>query len=146
MDIPRILAGGLAVNRIAFGAGYVIRPQSAERSWLGRAAKLPGTKVMTRSQGIRDVVLGAGALLALTRGEARDARVWMAGHALADATDFAATWAARNRLPKRAARLALGVAGASTAIAAAAAAGISGTRERPALSPIGATPGRSARS
>jgi hypothetical protein len=121
MDIPRILAGGLALNRIAFGAGYVVRPQSAERSWLGRAAKLPATKVMTRSQGIRDVVLGAGALLALTRGQAREARIWVAGHALADATDFAATWAARDRLPRKAGRLALGVAGASTAIATAAA-------------------------
>ena len=124
MDIPRILAGTLAVNRIAFGAGYVIRPESAEKSWLGKVARVPATKVMTCSQGIRDVVLGAGALLALTRGQARDARIWVAGHALADATDFAATWAARKRLPKRAARLALGVAGASTAIGAAAAAGI----------------------
>jgi hypothetical protein len=124
MDVPRILAGGLAVNRIAFGLGYVIRPESAANSWIGKVAKIPGAKVMTRSQGIRDVALGGGALCALARGQAREARVWVAGHALVDATDFIATWAARKRLPRRSARLALGIAAASTVVAAASAAGI----------------------
>ena len=117
------MAAGLAVNRIAFGLNYVLRPESAGPSWIGRSANRPATKVMTRSQGIRDVALGGGALLALARGEPRDARIWVAGHALADATDFAATWAARERLPQRGARLALVVAGLSTAVATAAAAG-----------------------
>ena len=124
MDLPRVMAGTLAVNRMAFGLNYVLRPESAERSWVGRSAKKPATKVMTRSQGIRDVALGGGALLALVRGELLEARIWVAGHALADAADFAATWAERDRLPPRASRLALAVAALSTAVAAGAAAGI----------------------
>jgi hypothetical protein len=124
MDLARIMAGGLAVNRIAFGLNYVLRPESAAPSWIGRTAKKPATQVMTRSQGIRDVALGGGALLALARGEPLEARIWVAGHALADATDFVATWAARDRLPRRGSRLALTVAGLSTIVAAAAAAGI----------------------
>ena len=55
----------------------------------------------------------------------------MAAHALADATDFAATWAARDRLPRRGVRLALGVAGVSTAVAVAAAAGVRGPDDEP---------------
>jgi hypothetical protein len=132
MDLARIMAGGLALNRIAFGLNYVLRPQSAASTWIGRTAKQPATQVMTRSQGIRDVALGGGALLALARGEAGEARVWVAAHALSDATDLAATWLARDRLPRRSARLALGVAGASTAVAAAAAAGVRPARPAPA--------------
>ena len=123
MDVPRIMAGGLALNRILFGLNYIARPQSAGPSWIGRSARLPATQVMTRSQGARDVALGAGALCALARGKPREARIWVASNALADATDFAATWAARDRLPRRGARFALAVAGVSTAIATAAAIG-----------------------
>ena len=116
--------GALAVNRVAFGLNYVLRPELAAPSWIGRAAKKPATRVMTRSQGIRDVALGGGALLALARGELSEARIWVSGHALADATDFVATWVARDRLPRRRSRLALTVAGISTAAAVAAAAGV----------------------
>jgi hypothetical protein len=127
MDLPRIMAVGLAANRMAFGLNYVLRPESAGPSWIGRVAKRPGTKVMTRSQGIRDLALGAGALAALARHDAADARIWVASHALADATDatdFAVTWLSRDRLPDHGSKLALIVAGVSTAIGAAAATGI----------------------
>jgi hypothetical protein len=133
MDAPRILAGGLAVNRTLFGLSYLVRPQSAQKSWIGRAARLPGTQVMTRSQGIRDVALGAGALRALARDDAREARAWMAGHALVDLADLLITWAARDRLPRSASRLAIRVAGLSTAVAGIAAAGL---RPRPVSPPV----------
>jgi hypothetical protein len=48
---------------------------------------------------------------------ARSARPWFAAHAVADATDLAATVAARDSLPKSGFRFALAMAGASTAIA-----------------------------
>jgi hypothetical protein len=124
MDLARVMAVGLAANRMAFGLNYVLRPESAGPSWIGRVAKRPGTKVMTRSQGIRDLALGAGALAALARHDAADARIWVASHALADATDFAVTWLSRDRLPDHGSKLALIVAGVSTAIGAAAATGI----------------------
>jgi hypothetical protein len=48
----------------------------------------------------------------------------MAGHALSDGADLVATWAARRRLPRRRARLAMTIAGVSTLAAAASAAGL----------------------
>jgi hypothetical protein len=124
MDIARGLAVALAVNRAAFGLGYLLRPQHARTSWIGRAARKPGTQVIVRAQGARDIALGAGALRAAIRGGAPELRAWMAGHALSDGADLAATWAARGGLPRRRARLAMAVAGASTLVATASAAGL----------------------
>jgi hypothetical protein len=128
VDATRILAGALAVNRTLFGANYLVRPRSAEPSWIGRAARKPGAQVIIRSQGARDVALGLGALWALARGG--DSRAWMAAHALSDGADAAATWAALDRLPRRRARRALAIAGGSTAIAVLGAARLGGGRAR----------------
>jgi hypothetical protein len=128
MDVSRLLAGALAVNRTAFGANYLARPQSAGPSWIGRVAGTPGAQVMIRSQGARDVALGLGALWALgTRG---DTHSWMVAHALADGADTVATWAARKRLPNDG-RLALALAAGSTVVAVAAAAGLRPTKQSP---------------
>ena len=88
MDVPKALAAAQALNRIAFGLGYLLRPEQARTSWIGRAARKPSARVMIRSQGARD------------------------------------------RLPKRGARLAMGIAGASTLVGAAAAVGLSTRRPR----------------
>jgi len=68
--------------------------------------------------------LGVGALVPLIRGDERSARPWMAGQALADGSDVAATLAAGKRLPRGGARFALMVAGVSTAVGAGAAAAL----------------------
>jgi hypothetical protein len=130
MDAARLLAGGLAANRILFGASYLARPRNAGQSWIGRAARKPGAQVIVRSQAARDIALGAGALWALARRPDADARAWMLAHALSDGVDTAVTWAARDRLPKRRARLALVVAGGSTAVAVLGAAGLRGGTSR----------------
>jgi hypothetical protein len=70
--------------------------------------------------------LGAGALRAVARGSAPELRAWMAAHALSDGADLVATWLARGKLPERRARLAMAIAGASTLIGAASAAGLRG--------------------
>jgi hypothetical protein len=128
VDATRLLAGGLAVNRILFGANYLARPASAGPGWIGRAAARPaGSRVMIRSQAARDVGLGLGALYALARGQDGEARAWMAAHALADGVDTATTWAARKRLPKNG-TMALAIAGASTAVALVGAARLGGSR------------------
>jgi hypothetical protein len=122
MDPTRILSGALAVNRIVFGASYLVRPASAGPSWIGRAARVPGAQVMIRGQGARDVALGAGALWALARHDG-SARAWMAAHALADGADTVATWVARGRLPAQG-RRALAIGAGSTAVALLGAAGL----------------------
>jgi hypothetical protein len=125
MDIPKALAGTLSISRVGFGLSYLARPEEARRSWIGRAARKPGTQVIIRSQGVRDVALGAGALRALARGEEAELRAWVAGHAVCDFADLVATWAVRDKLPERRARLAMAVAAGSTLVGGAAAAGLS---------------------
>jgi hypothetical protein len=122
MDVPRLMAGALAVNRSAFGLNYLVRPEQARTSWIGRAARKPGAQVMIRSQGVRDVALGAGALRALARGDARELRAWVAAHAVCDLADLVATWLAREKLPSGRGRAAMAIAAASTAVGGAAAA------------------------
>jgi hypothetical protein len=124
MDLPKAIAAGLALNRAGFGLNYLARPQEARSSWIGRVATKPAAQVMIRSQGVRDVALGAGALRALARGDALEARAWVTGHAICDFADLLATWSARDDLPKRGARLAMLIAGVSTLAGVAAAAGL----------------------
>src|SRR3954470_21688552 len=120
--VPKILAAALSLSRTAFGLNYLLRPEEARISWIGRSARKPGTQVIVRSQGVRDVALGAGALRALGRGDERELRAWVAGHAVCDLADLVATWIARDDLPKRRARMAMVVAGVSTLVGGAAAA------------------------
>jgi hypothetical protein len=130
MNAFKSLAAALAVNRTAFGLNYLARPQEARKSWIGRAANRPGTQVIVRSQGVRDVALGAGALRCLVRDDRSELRAWMACHAVCDLADLAATWSARADLPERQARLAMTVAAASTLVGAAAAAGLGSPSDR----------------
>src|SRR3954464_12429616 len=112
MDAAKTLDAGLAVIRTLVGANYLIKPKKARSSWIGRAAKKPGAQVMIRSQGARDVALGAGALQAVVRDS--ELRPWMLGHAVADVADLIVTWIARDDLPARRAKLAMAIAGTSS--------------------------------
>lgn len=122
VTVAKSLAATLALNRTLFGLAYLLRPQQARGSWIGRAAGRPGTQVMIRSQGVRDVALGAGAFDALLHDERRALRAWILAHAVCDLVDLSVTWAARTRLPRRQARLAMAIAGASTLLGGSAAA------------------------
>ena len=112
----RSLALGLAANRVLFGAAFLVAPGRAAKSWIGPAAASAGGGVMVRAAGARDLALGAGALAAL-RGSA-DARPWLAAHFVSDATDAAATWAARRELGTARTAYAMFMAGPSAAVAA----------------------------
>jgi hypothetical protein len=113
----RSLALGLAVNRILFGAAFLLSPERAAGSWIGSVAGSGGGEVMVRATGARDLALGAGALATL-RGSG-DARPWFAAHLVSDATDAAATWVARRELGAARTAYAMFMGGASAAIAAA---------------------------
>src|SRR4051794_21236563 len=112
----KALATLLSLNRVGFGLAFLLAPERAARGWVGRGARRPATAVMTRGFGARDFALGAGALQALARGADQEARMWMAGQAVGDAADLAATLAARRWLPDGGVRFLTPMAGASTAI------------------------------
>jgi hypothetical protein len=117
--VTRLLAHGLALNRVVFGARFLLQPSAAGPSWVGRRrARGTATQLFVRALGARDLGLGLGALVALRRSDATEARRWMLAHTLADGTDLVATLAAKDRLPGRPAQFATLVAGASTAVAA----------------------------
>jgi hypothetical protein len=94
---PTVLAKGIAVLRIAIGATALAAPAAVAGPWIGAQAQDPGPRLLTRAMGMRDLALGAGALLALARGD--DARDWVRLGALSDAMDALLTAAAFRRLP-----------------------------------------------
>ena len=118
MDIER-LAKGLAINRMSFGVGLILAPGLYARTWIGSAAGEDTAKLLARALGARDLVLGAGGLLALREGDAERARRWFAAQGATDAVDLLATLAAGRGVPLPARISAATMAAGSTAIAAA---------------------------
>jgi hypothetical protein len=93
----RMLARGLALGRIALGAGIAVAPARMSRGWVGEDGAGPGAQVIGVGLGARDVAVGVGSLLALERGG--DARTWLAASVLCDAADAIATFSRRDALP-----------------------------------------------
>ncbi|HEX2162291.1 MAG TPA: hypothetical protein VHF88_10785 [Thermoleophilaceae bacterium] len=81
----------LAVGRIATGAALLASPGRLGALWLGGAAANPGTQLAIRALGVRDLVLGVGALSAL--GDERRLRRWIGAGAVCDLTDAAGAMA-----------------------------------------------------
>jgi hypothetical protein len=92
------LAKAIALVRIGIGITALAAPAVMAGPWVGAAAKVPQAKLLARAMGMRDVALGAGALLACARGE--DAHSWVRMGALSDAMDATLTAASFRRLPK----------------------------------------------
>lgn len=94
---PDLLAKSIAALRIAIGATALAAPAVMAGPWIGAQAQEPGTWLLARAMGMRDIALGAGALLAFARGD--DARDWVRLGALSDGMDALLTAAAFRRLP-----------------------------------------------
>ena len=117
----RDLARGYAAGRIGIGVLLLLFPRRMARSLWGAAeGSSPAVAFFTRLVGVRDAILGAGALAAMQQeGEATaSARVrpWMSYGAVADGVDAIATLLAYKHLPKRKrfALLAIAAGGAAT--------------------------------
>jgi hypothetical protein len=115
----RNIAGIASLGRIAFGVGFVAGPGALGPRWIGKRGGDPRVGILLRAVGARDIALGLGTARAISRD--RDAAAWLLASASSDALDFAATLAARDRLPGRNAEITLGLAGAFAALFAAAA-------------------------
>jgi hypothetical protein len=117
----RDVARAIAAGRVLAGVAFIVAPGSAGRGWIGDDADRPGVRTIFRALGIRDLILGLLTLHVLDRPGVGSRTV--ATCAAADAVDFAATLAARDKLPPLAANGALAVAGgaavAGVAVAAA---------------------------
>jgi hypothetical protein len=111
----RTLAKLLALNRIQYGLGMIFTPERNAKVWVGgRAARRTPTKVLAQALGVRDVVLGAGALVALR--DTDEARRWFTALAVADGVDIPVTALAGDEIPLASRAATLAIAVASTAI------------------------------
>ena len=105
-----------ALVRIPVGGALVALPQLAG-SWIGKDAGRRGPQVIIRAVGARDLALGGGTLVALLTG--KPAKAWHAAALVSDGVDFAATLAARDKLPDRGATMVLAAAGTACAVSVA---------------------------
>ncbi len=87
-------------TRIAFGAAFTVAPSSTARPWIGVAANSVGGKLMTRSMGARDALLGVGLLRALQNEDDTSAANWLAYGVAAGVVDSLATVAAYRSLSR----------------------------------------------
>lgn len=118
----RILAAVISLGRFIFGVVFITEPKIMDQGWIGKQARLPGAQVLTRAVGARDLAFGAGGLQAVIRNDG-SAQQWLAGAAVCDAVDFAATYAAGKRIPRKSRSAVLMIAAAGTVLSAIAAAG-----------------------
>jgi hypothetical protein len=94
------LARLAGVTRICFGTAFIVAPRASARPWVGAGADSAGAQLLTRSMGIRDLLLGAGLLQALNQADHRAAARWLSYGAAAGVIDAGATLAAYPSLPR----------------------------------------------
>ncbi|MGI8462603.1 MAG: hypothetical protein ACR2OC_13380 [Solirubrobacterales bacterium] len=109
---PRKALIALSLGRVAIGLAFVLAPRQGASAWIGEAGDDDRVAVLVRALGVRDLVLGAGAALALREG-GEAARPWLAASAVADSVDFAATVIARDQIPKQSVVMTIALAGGS---------------------------------
>lgn len=87
-----------AIGRIGLGAAAIVAPGPVLKRWLGKGQYGPGSRVLARFVGGRDVALGLGTLFALSHGA--PVRGWIEAGMVADAGDLVATLVGARDLPK----------------------------------------------
>ncbi len=85
-DLTPVVARGLAASRVVFGAGLLVAPAAvAGPTFIGRYARGPGTSVLIRAFGVRDLLLGVAGLA--SAGDREASRAVFAVHLVADLND-----------------------------------------------------------
>ena len=112
----------LSLGRCAAGTVMTLRPSLVPTSLGVDPVSAGRTSWAVQMLGARDLALGVGTLVALRRGDARAARVWLAAGLFSDAVDAVAVSAAIGKGAVRPSRGALPVGTAVGAVAIGAAA------------------------
>ena len=93
---PSSLAIAFGAGRVLFGVAMLAVPGHITRPWVG-AGGAPAA-VLARCLGGRDIVIGAGLVVAVAHD--RDPTTWLVGGVLADTVDGIATLAAGDDIPR----------------------------------------------
>ena len=94
----RTIAKLLAAGRIGVGVGLLALPQVIGGRWVGPDGDRPGTRVLARALGVRDLALGAGVMAGLRQDD--PVKRWLALGVICDTVDLIAT-AAEPDIPMR---------------------------------------------
>lgn len=82
-DTAALLVGGI---RLASGVSFLVDPVRANRLWGDPSEPVPTTRLLLRSMGYRDALIGGLLVTAALRG--RDTRGWFLASGGADAADL----------------------------------------------------------
>ena len=96
MDLVPVAVGGL---RLASGISFLVDPLRANRLWGDTAEPSPTARLLLRSMGYRDALIGGLMLGAGIRG--KDTRGWFLASGGADAADLVGGLAVHSELPRR---------------------------------------------
>lgn len=109
-DRAALLAGGI---RLASGMSFLVDPVGSNRMWGDKEPPAPTTRLLLRSMGYRDALIGGLLLTAAVRG--RPTRGWFLASAGADAADLVGGLAVHRELARS--QQAIGLGGAAVGIA-----------------------------
>lgn len=102
----------ISAGRATLGLGLMVIPERIAARWVGPDGADPPAATLARSVGVRDVALGIGAMVALTR-DGDSAPAWLVAAAVSDVGDMAGVLVERESLPAGGVRGTLALAGAS---------------------------------
>jgi hypothetical protein len=109
-DGAALVAGGI---RLASGVSFLVAPERANRLWGDHSEPEPTTRLLLRSMGYRDALIGGLLVTAAVTG--RPTRGWFLASAGADLADLVGGLAVHDRMTGKA--KAVGLGGAAVGIA-----------------------------
>ncbi|MBZ5739405.1 DUF4267 domain-containing protein [Nocardioides mangrovi] len=109
LDRAGLLAGSI---RLASGVSFLVSPLKANRFWGDRSDPDPTTRLLLRSMGYRDALIGGALVVTSIRG--RDTRRWFLASGGADAADLLGGLAVHDQMS--ASQRAIGLGGAVVGI------------------------------
>ncbi|MDW3219233.1 MAG: DUF4267 domain-containing protein [Acidimicrobiales bacterium] len=97
MHTSAVIAGSI---RALSGASFLIAPERAQKLWSQREATDPTARLLLRSMGYRDLLIGGGLVAAGLRDDDR-VPAWFLASAGADVADLIGGLAVKDELPER---------------------------------------------
>jgi hypothetical protein len=109
-DGAALVAGGI---RLASGVSFLVAPERANRLWGDKGEAAPTTRLLLRSMGYRDALIGGLLVSAAVTG--RPTRGWFLASAGADAADLVGGLSVHHDMTRS--QQAIGLGGAAVGIA-----------------------------